>query len=375
VQITNLTTTVTTPVAAGVWAESSDTPNAAVQIGDAQTGVLLICQGTNPLPGGQHFEVNVWRYNTKQPILYATRAGSVANTGDYVPGVVLFACNITTPDYYAVEVTVSDEPTAPGATNAGGQGVFNFRILQMNTGEMWAHTMTPNLCTLANFGSIVASRCFGTSILATNTTPDQYLAGTFAGAQPAATTEWQAIVNGQTAADPYSYIIQTLGEKDMGLKHGAYGFVRPTEVEQMKLQSTIIANQTPGAANPYIFAEPLADKPFYCLVLSSPGGVYVQTIQFSFDHNGEFVTRNQILDTEASRFTPQQWMLIMEVLTSMDQTFENNQHNAETVLASLGKKVGLDENIISTIMKWAPHVLKAGQLAWQFALPLLAAAA
>ncbi len=289
----------------------------------------------------------------------------------------MFACNITTPDYYAIEVTVSNVPqngTATGSTQQqAGQGIFNFRILQINTGEMWAHTMTPNLCTTQNFGSVVASRCFGTSILSTNTTPDQYLAGTFCGAQPPPATEWQAVVNGVTAPDPYSYIIQTLGERDMNLKRGAYGFVRPTEIAQMKLQTSIIANQNVGATSSYILSEPLADQPFYTQVLSSPGGVYVQTIQFSFDHNGEFVTRNQVLDIEASRFTPQQWMLVMEVLTSMEQTFENQTHNAETVLASLGKKAGIDENVIQTIMKWAPHVLKAGQLAWQFALPLLAA--
>jgi hypothetical protein len=353
----------------GIWCCSTDASTSAVigDMGDLQLGSLLIVNGTAPLGQGQHFEVNVWRYNTKQPILYATRSGAVTAAAAAANG-LLFACNITTPDYYAVEVLISGDATITS------QGIFNFRILQLNTGEFWAHTMTPNLCTLQNFGSIVASRCFGTSILATNTTPDQYLAGTFAGAQPAATTEWLAVVNGQTAPDSYSYIIQTLGERDMNLKRGAYGFVRPTEVAQMKLQSSIITNQNGGAANPYIFTEPLDNQPFYCLVLTSPGGVYIQTIQFSFDHNGEFVTRNQVLDTEASRFTPQQWMLVMEVLTSMEQTYENNNHNVETVLASLGKKAGIDENIVSTILKWAPHVIKAGQLAWQFALPLLAAA-
>lgn len=364
--------TTASTASSGVWADSTDTAPSKTNWGDLQLGMLLVLYGTNPLPAGQHFEVNVWRYNTKQPILYATRAGAATNAG--LNG-VMFACNITTPDYYAVEVMISNAPTAPSASTyyGRGQGIFNFRVLQSNTGEMWAHTMTPNLCTLQNFGSVVASRCFGTSILSTNTTPDQYLAGTFTGAQPAATTEWQAVVNGVTAPDPYTYIIQQLGERDMSLKRGAYGFVRPTQVDQMKLQSTIIANQNSGANIGYVFAEPLADQPFYTQVLSSPGGVYVQTIQFSFDHNGEFVTRNQVLDVEASRFTPQQWMLVMEVLTSMEQSFENHEHNAETVLASLGKKVGLDENVIQTIMKWAPHVLKAGQLAWQFALPLLAA--
>ncbi len=364
-----------TTASTSVWCDATDVTALPTtnQIGDAQLGALFILQGTNPLPPGQHFEVNVWRYNTKQPTLYATRAGSVSVAR---LNSVMFACNITQPDYYAVEVLISGNPTAPAQPSASaGQGIFNFRILQMNTGEMWAHTMTPNLCTLQNFGSIVASRCFGTSILATNTTPSQYLAGTFTGAQPPPTTEWQAVVNGITAPDPYSYIIQTLGERDMNLKNGAYGFVRPTEVSQMKLQSSIVANQNAGANIGYIFTEPLDNQPFYTLVLSSPGGVYVQTIQFSFDHNGEFVTRNQVMDVEASRFTPAQWMMVMEVLTSMEQTFENNTHNAETVLGSLGKKVQLADQIGETILKWAPHVLKAGQLAWQYALPLLAAAA
>lgn len=368
----------------GSWADSTDnapsgsgssTTGSIDTIGDLQLGGLYVLYGANPVPQGQHFEINVWRYNTKQPVLYATRAGSGSTSGT-VTNQVMAAFNITQPDYYAIEVMISGSPTSPAQPSApAGQGIFNFRILQINAGEMWAHTMTPNLCTLQNFGSVVASRCFGTSILATNTTPDQYLAGTFCGAQPAATTEWMAVVNGQTAPDPYSYIIQTLGERDMNLKKGAYGFVRPTEVAQMKLQSTIIANQNSGASIGYVFAEPLADQPFYTQVLSSPGGVYVQTIQFSFDHNGEFVTRNQVLDVEASRFTPAQWMIVMEVLTSMEQTFENQNHNAETVLASLGKKVQLADQIGETIMKWAPHVLKAGQLAWQYALPLLAAAA
>jgi hypothetical protein len=376
----------------GTWADSTDnaptdgagtsTPFSSdiAAVGDLQLGGLYVLYGSNPLPPGQHFEVNIWRYNTKQPVLYATRAGAGGTTT--ATNQVMFCCNITQPDYYCVEIMISGNPSLPsqsgapsGPTSAAGQGIFNFRILQINTGEMWAHTMTPNLCTLQNFGSIVASRCFGTSILATNTTPSQYLAGTFTGAQPPPTTEWQAVVNGITAPDPYSYIIQTLGERDMNLKNGAYGFVRPTEVSQMKLQSSIIANQNAGANIGYIFSEPLDNQPFYTLVLSSPGGVYVQTIQFSFDHNGEFVTRNQVMDVEASRFTPAQWMMVMEVLTSMEQTFENNNHNAETVLASLGKKVQLADQIGETILKWAPHVLKAGSLAWQYALPLLSAAA
>src|SRR6185437_10102940 len=189
---------------------------------------------------------------TKQPTIYATRAG--AGGGSTVSNQVMFCCNISQPDYYAIEILISGNPSLPSQTGnaniaaAAGQGFFNYRVLQVNTGEMWAHTMTPNLCTLQNFGSVVASRCFGTSILATNTTPDQYLAGTFCGAQPPATTEWQAVVNGTTTPDPYSYIITTLNERDMNLKKGAYGFVRPTEVNQMKLQSSIIANQNSGAS-------------------------------------------------------------------------------------------------------------------------------
>lgn len=356
----------------GCWADSTNTALTQTVLGQTQTGMLAVCQGTTYIPADVHFAINVWRYNNKQPVLEYQVSGSVG-TNEALPGAVLALFRIDKPDYYALEVEISNV----GGTSTNAQS-NTLRIFQINTGEIWAHTMT-NQFNLQNFGSIVSSRCFGNSILATNTTAELYMAGTFAGAQPPAGTEWQYVVNGQNATDPYSYIIQQLGEQNRDFKKGAYGFVRPTEISQMKLQTSIIPVQgATGAA--YIFNEPIADQPFYCLVLAGQQGAQSpQQVQFSFDENGEFVTRNQILETDSSRFTPEQWTLAMQVLSSMEQTYENNLHEKkiknELVMNGLGKKQSLSPSLIETILKWAPAVVAGGKLAWQFMQPVLESAA
>ncbi len=347
----------------GFWVDSTMSAGSRGDPGQWQKGGLAVLQGTIPLPLGQHFDITVWRYNAKNPQVYTTGSGSVGGGGNIV-NYALFTCNITIPDYYAIELTVTNDPT----TANQGLGLFNYRVMQVNTGEFWCHVMTP-FFNIQNFGSVVASRCFGTTLLCSNVTPAQYLAGTFAGAQPPASTEWIQVVNGTQATDPYTYVIDTLGEKNKDLKNGAFIFTRPTSQKQMDYQGSIIVIQG-SSGQGFAFAEPLADQPFSVIVLNSPGGVYVQNIQFEYWSNGEYLTRNQFIETQSSRFTPEQWTLAMQLLSSMDQVYENHTHSWE-ILKNIGTKVGIPKHIMDAVVHWAPKVVSFGKQAFDALSPLL----
>ena len=265
----------------------------------------------------------------------------------------MFFTTITFPDYYAIEITLT------GASGAKPSGRSNIQVYQINTGEFWGHNMTVQFQN-GNFSNVVSSRCFGNSLLCTQATSEQYIGGLFGGVQPPLGTEWQYAVNNTQATDPYSYVLQQLGEVNKDLKHGAYGFVRPSSDKQMKWQTSIIPIQ--GTTN-FIFSEPLANQGFYMLTLVSNGGQFIQQLQFSFDENGEFVTRNQMFQTAHSRFTPEQWGLACRVLASMTQTYENHTHEKvmdhEIMLKTMGTKRSIGQKIMSGIKAAAPHVLQA----------------
>lgn len=364
----------------GVWADSTDAATFA-SIGDLGAGFQLggigVMQGAIPLPRngsqGMQFEINLWRYNNKQPYIYKSRSGAVGASNN-VANSVLFWATITYPDYYALEITLTSAAAVSvtgGLTNTPGPnsaGTCNLRVFQMNTGEFWTHNMTTQF--QANFGNVVSSRCFGNTLLCTQATSEQYIGGLFGGVQPPLGTEWGFTVNNTQATDPYSYILDQLGEVNKDLKKGAYGFVKPSSAKQMRWQTSI--NPIQGSTN-FLFSEPLANQAFYMMTMVSNGGQFVQQLQMSFDENGEFVTRNQMFETAHTRFTPEQWGLACRVLASMGQTYENPTHEKQMtaemmqqMLKTVGHRRPVKSGISSAIAKWAPLVMQA--------LPLVAMA-
>lgn len=386
-QVQNVPTGPTSGSTNGIWADSTDSATWA-GIGDIGAGVqmggIVVMQGSIPLPWvpasggttdaeGMQFQINLWRYNNKQPYIYKSRSGAVG-TNNNLPNSVLFWATITAPDYYALEITLTSSPkitvtgnlsSTPGPNSAG---TCNIKVFEMGTGEFWTHNMTTQF--VGNFGNVVSSRCFGNSLLLTQATSEQYIGGLFGGVQPPLGTEWGFAVNNTQATDPYSYVLQQLGEVNKDLKKGAYGFVKPSSAKQMRWQTSI--NPIGGSTN-FLFSEPLANQAFYMMTAVSNGGQFIQQLQMSFDENGEFVTRNQMFETAHTRFTPEQWGLATRVLASMQQTYENPTHtktmNAEMMqqmFKTIGHRRPIKSGIGSAIAKWAPLVMQA--------LPLMAMA-
>ena len=64
------------------------------QVADVQVGSLIVLNGTVQVPANQHFEINLWRYNTKQPYIVTSVSGSVGATNQFTSS-VMAVFNIT----------------------------------------------------------------------------------------------------------------------------------------------------------------------------------------------------------------------------------------------------------------------------------------
>lgn len=262
-------------------------------------GSINLAHGSVPLPVGTQFGVQIIGYNEGAPyeLINQSVTGTIlyadAPTNTVLPSVdqVFFSYPIALPDHYKVKFSCM----GTGNTTPAGCSI---RMWQINTGEMWRQRQTPG-ATL-NYASIKAHRGFGTTMLSTNDTPDQYKGGRAVTAQLPYGEDFLSVQDGQ---EPFSYVTRQLREKDKSFKHGHYTWLRLGDVkETMQLcqevtpvpgsdrdQATI--GGAAAATQPFVFSFKLRAA---VVVQSINAPVNnAQTIQFTIATNGEYSTGNQ----------------------------------------------------------------------------------
>lgn len=264
-------------------------------------GSLNLAHGSVPLPQGTRFAVQVIGYNEGAPyeLINTSVTGTIQYSDVYTGGTtqptvdqVFFSYPIALPDHYKVKFSCMQGGGA--ATPAG----CSIRMWQINTGEMWRQRHTPGAS--LNFASVKAHRGFGTTMLSTNDTPDQYKGGRAVTAQLPFGEDFLSVQDGQ---EPFSYITRQLREKDKGFKNGHFTWLRLGDVkETMQLcqevtpvpgtdrdQATI--GGAAAATEPFVFSYKLRAAVVVQSINAPVGNK--QTIQFTIATNGEYSTGNQ----------------------------------------------------------------------------------
>lgn len=336
-----------------------DSQYTVAQCGAIVQGCIVVQQGATPLPAGAHFTIRMTGWNEGEPSIYFTGVDGVVRAGNDVTDAVLAVLQVNQDDYYTLDFAASANTQI---ANVG----HTIRVSQIEGGEILEHKMAAGM--YANASTATSSRLIACSLLAQNITAEQYKQGDFVAAQLPQGTSWQNVIDG---ANPMTFMTGSLDLSILKLNKGAYIFVKPGDVDRMKLRNPIITDpQLPApfaANNPTFLFELDSDmSDCVCIVFNAPigtTGVPVTSLQLNFDYAGEYATRNMWIHTEKTSFTAKQWQDAMPILTAMPNVMQNETHDWQTLLASLGDKVGLGDfarNSLSTLTKWAPLIFKAG---------------
>lgn len=216
----------------------------------------------------------------------------------------------------------------------------------------WGRYPAPYI--LNNAGNLEEVRTLGHSILVKNVTANINKQGAVCGVQPGKSRVWYSFadITGTATADCFAAVRDYAGaENTKPLETGIYGFVKPTEEEDLKFREPfVITNQSGSEVTNWTFATtPIVGTAYVVVAIQAKGGNEVDTGQnllIRTDQSGEFGTSNQFYNVAKPNADPGDWRDGMEALASMDQFYENPIH-INKILATVGKIARVGGRILS----------------------------
>jgi hypothetical protein len=332
--------------------------NSAAGANAAAGGCIGLAVGTGGFASTTTVELCVRGFNNRDTYPYYTNTWKpgARNAGD-----VFAVIPLNVSDYWNLEVTITDGDVA---ADINAVTTRNIRVFQVNTGPMWRHRKTPDL--EKNVLSTQGIRGFGSSILCTNVTPDNYRGGLWAAYQSPIGLEWQQFVD---TLNPYAEVVKKNGRVTAGFKKGAYSYLSLTDTDGLKWNGGAAeggALDVNDTGDTILATFPLADQEFKIQVLNAPTvsqNQQAQQIQIQFDFNGEFQTDDQWRTRQRALSGVNEWGTAASLLAASHSDYENPTHNLQTVLDYLGSKgeaIGIPSNAINVVKDWIPKLLPKG---------------
>lgn len=245
---------------------------------------------------------------------------------------------------YAFTITVSRYYTVMIAAPLQDQQVT---VTASGTCDCWGHFPAPYLLTNAN--SVESIRTLGHSILLKNVTAVQQKQGEITGCQPGKSRVWTSFASLDGTVDTYAIVRDYAGAANSKLlETGLYGYVKPTDEEDVKLKEPFTISNVTGVAGSTVwtFAESNILGIPYVVVAAQCNTSTPQQLLVRTDQNGEYETGNQWFNVDKPRAEPQEWRDGMEALASMQQFYENPTH-WKRILSTIGSVASVGGRILS----------------------------
>lgn len=220
---------------------------AAVPTGNslpAFTRNFIFGSGTKGAPVGVAVNWTVYQYTPGGWVQWCGGQTAVGGGGDSTASATSGNPNsyngaISDSGYYAIEFEIDTAPVWPTPVTAGnmnGNFIYNIQYTNFNPG-VFCHYPQGDLKRALNLG-IGALRPLAASMWFHNTAPLLDLSGQLVAMQIPRAQDWESLVFSSTG--PFNYVIQQRQAVVVDLKKGAYIFLKPGSVDDIKWQREII---------------------------------------------------------------------------------------------------------------------------------------
>jgi hypothetical protein len=247
---------------------------------------------------------------------------------------VLYNFTISVSSYYTIQVINPSNDQVVGATAQG-------------TCDCWGHFPSPYL--LSNANSVESIRMLGHSILVKNVTAVQQKQGAIVACQPGKSRSWTSFASFDGTSDTFSVVRDYAGAANTRLlETGLYGFIKPTDEEDVKLKEPFTICNVNGVSGSTVWTfagSQILNTP-YVVVAAQCNTLTPQQVLIRTDQNGEYETGNQWFNVDKPRAEPQEWRDGMEALASMQQFYENPTH-WKRILSTIGSVASVGGRILS----------------------------
>lgn len=224
-----------------------------------------------------------------------------------------------------------------------GQSVI---VTHQGISDVWSHQPAPYI--MANANSIESCRTLGHSILVKNVTANQNKQGAITAVQPGKSRYWYSFASSNGTDDVYGAVRDYAGAANSKpLETGLYGFVKPTEQEDLRLREPFTVTNVPSSTNTvWTFAQtPILGTTYVVVAMQCNVGT-PQNLLVRTDLQGEYETGNQFFNVAKPAAEPEMWRDGMEALASFVQFYENPTH-WKKILQTLGTIASVGGRITS----------------------------
>ncbi len=266
-------------------------------------------------------------------LVYLRGAWTELTSTNITIAVVSYNISITLTGIYTVRVE--------GATNAQ-----NVTVTSSGTCGCWGHFPAPYF--VVNGNTIESCRALGHSILVKNTAAPLNQQGFITGVQPGKGRYWTNFITTDGSSDIFPVVRDYAGaENTRPLATGLYGFVKPTEEEDLRFRTPFtISNFSGNIGTVWTMARTPILKTEYVVVVMQCTTAAGRDILVRTDQSGEFETGNQFFMTDKPREEPADWRDGMEALASFTQFYENPAH-WKKIISTIGSIASVGGRILS----------------------------
>ncbi len=297
---------------------------------DAMSGAtsLLTVTFSTP-PSATSGQIFCYRWNNGVWVDFANLPTVIAQAG--------YSFTLTQSGLYAIMIR---QPTVAA----------NVIVTSSGSCGCWGHFSAPYIYN--NASSIESARTLGHSILVKNVTNMQTKQGSITGVQPGKSRHWSSFATQAGTEDAFVAVRDYAGAANTRpLETGFYGFIKPTEEEDLKLREPFTVTSTVGTNTTFwSYARTPTLRTEYIVVVaqaangSNPSGG--QNLLVRTDLAGEYETSNQFFNVDKPRAEPADWRDGMEALASMQQFYENPTH-WKRILSTIGSVASVGGRILS----------------------------
>jgi hypothetical protein len=220
----------------------------------------------------------------------------------------------------------------------------NVSIISSGTCGCWGHLSTPYFVTNGNV--IESARSLGHSLLWKNVAAPLNQQGYVTAVQPGKGRFYASFLSFNGTDDIFPVVRDYAGAANtMPLATGIYGYIKPTEEEDVKFRVPFTIQNLPGVTSTFwTFAKTPILKTEYVIFIAQCSNALGRDTLIRTDINGEFETSNQFFNVDKPRAEPSEWRDGMEALASLQQFFENPIHwdkirHTLGLVASIGGRI------------------------------------
>lgn len=237
--------------------------------------------------------------------------------------------------YVALEANLEDTSVTPVALN-----ITATTTTIANT-ECFAHRCVPQL--ESNQGRVGSARVLGSACRLMNVSPPQYKAGSWVAIQLTKGDRWTNYI--PVLGDPYTLLTTLKGVHPKLLEKGCYGYHKPTQAEDFDFRIPFenVYNTT-QSVNGYSLDD--STCVLFALFAPAGAGTLSHAFQLQFSTNIEYATDDQWTATQIAETESDDWENALEVVSSMEQFYENPTHWAE-IFRTIGKFARVGAPIVS----------------------------